>query len=54
VRSIRLLAAILVLLWTTSAAAQDVTVSFSGTLTLVDSSPFPELTVGVPFSGSYT
>lgn len=53
-RSIRLLAAILVLLWTTSAAAQDVTVSFSGTLTLVDSSPFPELTVGVPFSGSYT
>ncbi|HEY7191298.1 MAG TPA: hypothetical protein VH436_32320 [Vicinamibacterales bacterium] len=53
-RSIRLFAAILVLLWTTSAAAQDVTVSFSGTLTLVDSSPFPELTVGVPFSGSYT
>ena len=53
-RSIRLLAAILVLLWTTSAAAQDVTVSFSGTLTLVDSSPFPELTVGVPFTGSYT
>jgi hypothetical protein len=50
----RLLAAILVLFWTTSAAAQDVTVSFYGTLTLVDSSPFPELTVGVPFTGSYT
>ena len=53
-RFIRLLAAILVLFWTTSAAAQDVTVSFYGTLTLVDSSPFPELTVGVPFTGSYT
>lgn len=53
-RPIRLLAAMLVLFWTTSAAAQDVTVSFYGTLTLVESSPFPELTVGVPFTGSYT
>src|SRR5262245_51075716 len=44
----------LVLLWTTSAAAQDVTVSFYGTLSFVDSSPFPEVTVGVPFTGSYT
>jgi Collagen triple helix repeat (20 copies) len=54
VRSIRILAAIFVLLWTTSAAAQDVTVSFYGTLTFVESSPFPELTSGVPFTGSYT
>ena len=53
-RSIRILAAIFVLLWTTSAAAQDVTVSFYGTLTFVESSPFPELTSGVPFTGSYT
>ena len=53
-RSIRVLSALLVLLWTTSAAAQDVTVSFYGTLTLVESSPFPELSVGVPFTGSYT
>jgi hypothetical protein len=44
----------LALLWTTSAAAQDVTVSFYGTLSFVNSSPFPELTVGVPFTGSYT
>lgn len=53
-RSIRLLTAILVLFWTTSAVAQDVTVSFYGTLSFVDASPFPEVTVGVPFTGSYT
>ena len=53
-KSIRLLIAILVLCWTTSAAAQDVTVSFYGTLTIADSSPFPDVAVGVPFTGSYT
>jgi hypothetical protein len=36
------------------AQAQDVTVSFSGTVTLVEDSPFPDITVGMPFAGSYT
>jgi len=36
------------------AAAQDVTVSFRGTLTYVDSSPFADLAPGTPFTGSYT
>ena len=37
-----------------SAAAQDVTFSFSGTITVADNSPFPEVTVGMPFTGTYT
>jgi len=36
------------------AAAQDVTVSFKGTLTYVDNSPFADVAVGTPFTGSYT
>jgi hypothetical protein len=36
------------------AAAQDVTFAFTGTLTYVDRSPFPELTTGTPFAGCYT
>ncbi len=53
-RSIRVLAMLLALCWTTSAAAQDVTVSFSGTLTAAEGSPFADVAVGVPFAGSYT
>ncbi len=36
------------------ALAQDVTFAFTGTLTYVDRSPFPELTTGTPFAGCYT
>jgi hypothetical protein len=36
------------------AAAQDVTFAFTGTLTYVDRSPFPELNPGTPFAGCYT
>ena len=36
------------------AAAQDVTFTFTGTLTAADNSPFPELAAGTPFTGSYT
>jgi Collagen triple helix repeat (20 copies) len=41
-------------LYGSPAAAQDVTVSFRGTLTSVDNSPFADLAVGTPFTGSYT
>lgn len=37
-----------------SAAAQDVTFAFTGTLTDAWISPFPELTPGTPFAGCYT
>jgi hypothetical protein len=39
-----------------TARAQDVTVSFSGTITIVPSmmNPFPDIVVGTPFTGSYT
>ena len=40
-----------------AAHAQDVTVSFKGTITTYDSqyeNPFPDLTVGTPFTGYYT
>jgi opacity protein-like surface antigen len=36
------------------AAAQDVTFKFSGTLSYVDRSPFPDITEGTPFTGCYT
>ena len=36
------------------AAAQAVTFKFSGTLTYVDRSPFPDITEGTPFTGCYT
>ena len=49
---------ILVLLATlclsTGVAAQDVTVSFAGTITSIEGNPFPEISVGTPFTGSYT
>jgi hypothetical protein len=56
VRSIRLLAIIIVLGCATSAAAQDVTVSFHGTLTENTSPdiPLPGIATGVPFSGTFT
>src|SRR6185503_2292084 len=38
----------------TPAAAQDVTVSFRGTITDVMESPFADVAVGTPFTGSYT
>ena len=34
--------------------AQDVTVSFRGTVTYTQDSPFPDITIGTPFTGSYT
>jgi hypothetical protein len=37
-----------------SAAAQDVTFTFTGTLTESWINPFPELTAGTPFAGCYT
>ena len=36
------------------AAAQDVTFAFTGILTANENSPYPELTPGTPFSGTYT
>jgi hypothetical protein len=39
---------------TIPAAAQDVTVSFRGTITSVTDSPFADVAVGTPFTGSYT
>lgn len=38
----------------TSASAQDVTISFSGTLSTVKNSPFDDVAVGTPFNGTYT
>jgi len=35
-------------------AAQDVTVSFKGTVTSTLNSPFPDIAEGTPFTGSYT
>jgi hypothetical protein len=37
-----------------AAQAQDVTVSFKGTITNVYDSPFPDVTVGTEFTGYYT
>jgi hypothetical protein len=37
-----------------SARAQDVTISFKGTMTYVQNSPFPDIAPGTPFTGSYT
>jgi hypothetical protein len=56
VKSIRLLAIMIVLGCTTSAAAQDVTVSFYGTLTENTSTdiPLPGIATGVPFTGSFS
>ena len=55
-KSIRLLAALLVLCSATSAAAQDVTVSFYGTLTENTDTdiPLPGIAPGVPFTGTFT
>ena len=55
-KSIRLFAVILLLGWTTSAAAQEVTVSFYGTLTENTSTdiPLPGIVTGVPFTGSFS
>ena len=55
-KSIRLLAALLVLCSATSAAAQDVTVSFYGTLTDNTSSDIPlsGIAPGAPFTGTFT
>ena len=36
------------------AAAQDVTFAFTGILTATDNCPYPDLTPGTPFSGTYT
>jgi hypothetical protein len=38
----------------TWAQAQDVTISFRGTLTQADETPFPDIAIGTPFTGSYT
>ncbi len=48
------LAALLLLLPVRPAAAQDVTFSFSGTITEVSNSPFSDITPGTPFTGWYT
>jgi Collagen triple helix repeat (20 copies) len=54
-KSIRLLLpCVFALLCSAPVAAQDVTVSFRGTLTEVLDSPFADLAVGTPFEGSYT
>ena len=53
-KSIRLFAAAVMLCWSMPSAAQDVTVSFAGTLTIADGSPFSDVSVGVPFTGWYT
>jgi hypothetical protein len=59
-RSMRKLAAIaagaftIVVAAAVPAAAQDVTFTFSGTITYADRLPFPDITVGTPFTGSYT
>ena len=37
-----------------SVAAQDVTITFHGTLTDVFSSPFGDVAIGAPFTGAYT
>jgi hypothetical protein len=37
-----------------AAHAQDVTVSFKGTITDVQQSPFPDIVAGTPFTGYYT
>lgn len=37
-----------------AAHAQDVTVSFKGTITGVQQSPFPDIAAGTPFTGYYT
>src|SRR5262249_22642573 len=37
-----------------SLAAQDITITFHGTLSEVDSSPFADIYAGMPFSGAYT
>lgn len=39
---------------TSSAAAQDVTFNFSGTITQLEGSPFADIALGTPFTGSYT
>src|SRR5215831_12865159 len=39
---------------TRSAAAQDVTITFHGTLSDVMYSPFPDVFIGAPFTGAYT
>ena len=38
----------------TPAASQDVTFNFSGTITQLYNSPFPDVAEGTPFTGSYT
>ena len=47
-------AAVLTLGLAVPAAAQDVTFAFTGILTANENSPYPELTPGTPFSGTYT
>ena len=42
------------LLGATGAAAQDVTFAFKGVLRTADYSPFPDVTVGTPFTGLFT
>jgi hypothetical protein len=37
-----------------TAHAQDVTISFKGTITSADDVPFPDVAVGTPFTGYYT
>ena len=55
-KSIRLFAALLVLGGTTSAAAQDVSISFTGTLfeNTDTNIPLPGVVTGVPFTGTFT
>lgn len=55
-KSIRLLAALLVLGCATSAAAQDVSISFTGTLfeNTDTNIPLPGVVTGVPFTGTFT
>jgi collagen triple helix repeat protein len=39
---------------TGAAAAQDVTVSFRGTISYLQDNPFPDIVEGMPFTGAYT